>query len=280
LTHGRPVRVILVGGHESADGADLARIAGHLDNTVSAKPGRAFHNTVVASLEADETVVVVPMTFGRNPTMVADVAKTLKWLAAKYPRQIALAESFGRVDHLTAWLRAAANRAAAGGGLCALLIVAAPSNPFDEAELHRIAYLVATRGALDEVGVAIAGDEPGLRRAVERQRRLSVERVVTVPAGFAMALPEAGAEFAGPLMSEAAIIRVVGDRVADAVTALGQGVDGIDSGLGADHGHGYAHSHAFEESQGIAHQHGNSAPHAHYHPNGVTHTHAHIHDHH
>ncbi|MEK8225318.1 hypothetical protein NKG05_03065 [Oerskovia sp. M15] len=29
----------------------------------------------------DGPVAVLPMTFGRNPTMVADVAKTLSWLS-------------------------------------------------------------------------------------------------------------------------------------------------------------------------------------------------------
>jgi hypothetical protein len=99
----RMTGIVLVGGHESNDGADLLRISEQVDGAISASPGRAFHNSVSAALEAGETVVVVPMTFGRNPTMVADTAKTLKWLADKHPGRIALSAPFGQLDHLTAW---------------------------------------------------------------------------------------------------------------------------------------------------------------------------------
>ncbi|HWM17068.1 MAG TPA: hypothetical protein VNP97_10825, partial [Microbacterium sp.] len=83
--HAVPVRTILVGGHESADGADLVRLEALILGAHAARPGRRFHNAVSVALTAGETVVVVPMTFGRNPTMVADTAKTLKWLGAKHP---------------------------------------------------------------------------------------------------------------------------------------------------------------------------------------------------
>lgn len=263
-------RVLLVGGHESADGADLTRYALEIEGAIAANPGRAFHNTVSAALAEGQTVVVVPMTFGRNPTMVADTAKTLKWLAAKHPGRLALAAPFGQADHLTAWLRTAANNAKAQDEASALLIFAPSSNPFDEAELHRIAYLVGTHGALDEVGVAIVDDGAGLAKSVERLRRLGAQRIVTVPAGFADGLPQidglaADVEFAGALMSDASVLRVIRTRVRDALAALVDGHDGIDDGLMADHGHGYAHSHAFEQSQdGHTHSH-----------DGHTHTHSH-----
>jgi sirohydrochlorin cobaltochelatase len=277
---GRPVRVMLVGGHESADGADLLRFEDATEDVVSARPGRGFHTMVADALAAGETVVVVPMTFGRNPTMVADTAKTLSWLAADRPGRLALAAPFGQLDHLTAWLRTAANRVRSRDAEAALLIVAAPSNPFDEAEVHRVAYLVATHGALDEVGAGIAADSAGLAGAVDRLRRLGAEHVVMVPAGFAARLPAADAEDGGPLMSDAAVARVVGTRVRDALAALDDGHDGIGEGLMADHGHGYAHSHAFDESGGAAHSHGHghhghSHPVPHDHADGTTHAHAH-----
>jgi hypothetical protein len=272
------IRTVLVGGHESNDGADLLRISDDVDGSVTASPGRAFHNTVSAALEAGETVVVVPMTFGRNPTMVADTAKTLKWLAAKYPQRIAMAASFGQLDHLTAWLRAAANRATATDPAAAMLVVAARSNPFDEAELHRIAYLAATHSVLTETGVAIADSEVDLAVSIDRLHRLGAEHVVVIPAGFAASLPPSSAEYIGPLMSDAAILRVVRTRIRDAIEALQAGHDGIDDGLMADHGHGYAHSHAFDQSQS-ADGHGADAAHGHPHTHSHGHAHSHTHTH-
>lgn len=276
MSSDRLVRVVLVGGHESADGADLVRFESEVEGAVSASPGRGFHNTVSAALTEGDTVVVVPMTFGRNPTMVADTAKTLKWLAAKRPGRVALAAPFGQIDHLTAWLRTAANQAKAKDASTALLVVAPTSNPFDEAEVHRIAYLVATHGALPEVGVAISDDVAELAASVERLHRLGAQHVVTVPAGFAAALPRVDAEYSGPLMSGAAVVRVIRTRVCDALAALEDSYDGIDDGLMADHGHGYAHSHAFEEGQGTWHSHG----HGHWHGHGHSHRHTHDHNYH
>lgn len=271
MATGPVARVLLVGGHESATGADLARFEDPAQRVDVAAPGRGLHNSVSTALDAGETVVVVPMTFGRNPTMVADTAKTLKWLSSKHPGRAALAAPFGQLDHLTAWLRTAAIRAHASDGDSALLIVAPRSDPFDEAELHRVAYLVGTHGALTEVAVAIADDADSLAASVSRLRRLGLRRIATVPAGFAAAVPEADADYVGPLMSDAAIGRVIRTRVRDALAALAVGHDGIDDGLMADHGHGYAHSHAFEESQGRSHPHS----HAHSHPHSPSHVHHH-----
>lgn len=285
MASGRPDRIILVGGHESADGADLVRLEGVVERSHAARPGRQFHNRVSEALDGGETVVVVPMTFGRNPTMVADTAKTLKWLGAKHPGRVALAASFGTIDHLTAWLRTAANAARADDPETGLVVVAARSNPFDEAELHRVAYLVATHGAADEVFPAIVDDETGVGPVIDRLRRLGIERVTVIPAGFAAESAEplgGGVRFAGPLMSDAAITRVVRTRVAAAMEDLAAGHDGIAAGLEADHGHGYAHSHAFDESQGgHTHSHGGYAHthshggHAHTHADGTTHSHDH-----
>jgi hypothetical protein len=277
---GSAVRVILVGGHESADGADLVRFDDVAENVSVASPGRGLHNRVSGFLDEGDTVIVLPMSFGRNPTMVADTAKTLKWLAPRHPGRLALAATFGQPDHLVAWLRTAANRARAVDPDTTLVVVAPHSNVFDEAELHRLAYLVAAHGALPEVAVAIADDADELARAVRRQRVLGAARVAVVPAGFAPSLPTTDADDLGPLMSPSAVARVVRTRVRDALAALAAGHDGIDVGLDADHGHGYAHSHAFEESQGThSHPHGHSHPHSHSHTHthadGTVHAHAH-----
>lgn len=274
-------RVVLVGGHESAYGTDLTRFEALVDGAVSSAPGRGLHNLISAALDEGRTVVVVPMTFGRNPTMVADTAKTLKWLATTHAGRVALAAPFGQPDHLTAWLRTAANAAKRTDPDPALLIVAPSSNPFDEADLHRTAYLVATHGALTEVGVAIADDTEALAAGVDRLRRIGAQRVVTVPAGFAAELDPSVATFAGPLMSDASVARVIRTRVQDAIAGLAAGHDGIDDGLAADHGHGYAHSHAFEASQagGDAHRHGHGHSHAPGHSHGHSPTHGHSHEH-
>jgi len=289
VTEGSPDRILLVGGHESADGADLVRLEDAVPGAQATRPGRGFHNLVSDALSSGETVAVVPMTFGRNPTMVADTAKTLRWLAAKHPGRICLTAPFGTIDHLTAWLRTAANAVRAGDADAGLVVYATRSNPFDEAELHRIAYLAATHGAAEEMFPAILDETRGIRPTVERLRRLGIPRVALLPAGFAHHAPEAlgtgvlaDVRFAGPLMTDAAIARVVRTRVAAAMEDLATGHDGIAAGLDADHGHGYAHSHAFEESQGgHPHTHGGHS-HTHTH-GGHTHTHAdgttHRHDH-
>ena len=276
MAGGPGVAVYLVGGHESADGSELTRFTGPGGSIAQAAtaPGRGLHDLAEGALAAEQTVVAVPMTFGRDPSMVAEAAKTLKWLSAEAPGRVAISAPFGTTDHLTTWLRAAANRASTGGGSTALLVVAPHSNPFDEAELHRLAYLVATYGALPEVHVAIADDAAEIAAAAARVRLLGVERVVAVPAGFAATLPDADVEVAGPLVGEAAVARVVRLRVVAALAALVAGDDGIDVALMADHGHGYAHSHAGDE-----HPHTHADGTRHVHPHGSAHAHAHT-DHH
>ncbi|PPL19227.1 hypothetical protein GY24_07155 [Microterricola pindariensis] len=286
--------VVLVGGHESSNGADLHPLLAQLPGAHVTAPGRALSSTVsrVLSAPGQASVVVLPITFGRNPTMVADAAKTLSWLAPQSPGRLALAEDFGTLDHLTAWLRAATVAVRRRAPDAAVVIAAESANPFDDAELHRIAHLVRTHGAGNEVEAA-AGTEPHeLLVTLRRLRLLGFPEAVVVPAGFqrSSAVPFgkgdfAGAEFYGPLLSEQAVLRVIRDRVADAAHRLSHGDDGINAGLAADHGHGYAHSHAFDASgfgdtEGAGHTH----PHTHSHGDGrgVAHTHNHSgagHDH-
>lgn len=270
------VAVLLVGGHESADGEDLARLRGAGLDAAPTAAGRALHDKTARLLDGGRTVVVVPMTFGRDVTMVADAAKTLKWLAANHRGRIALAGSFGTADHLGAWLRTAANRAGAVDPSTVMLVQIPRSNPFDEAEMSRIAYLVGAYGALPEIGVTVGLDAASAARSVDRMHRLGHPSVAIVPGGFAAAplVPRHdGASSAGPLMTDASITRIVRERVAEALADLAAGDDGIESGLLADHGHGYAHSHAFEE--GGSHSHGHAHQHSHQHG----HPHEHVHEH-
>ncbi|MFF3039822.1 hypothetical protein, partial [Arthrobacter citreus] len=81
--------VVLVGGHESGNGADLAFVPDLVPGALITPAGRPLHNLLTRllarSTEAGSDprpVVVLPMTFGRNPTLVADTAKTLRWLGA------------------------------------------------------------------------------------------------------------------------------------------------------------------------------------------------------
>ena len=221
---------ILVGGHEG--GAPLA-------------PGRRLQHAVEAALAGGGCAVVVPMTFGRDPVMIADTAKTLQWLAPRHPGRVALAAPFGTADHLVALLRGAARRVGEDTGL----IIAAPSsNPFDDAELHRLAHLVRVHGAGIEVEVALlrADAATDVHVAHDRLRRLGVARSLVVPAGFGAGPVATVAAMSahGALLSDAAIDRIVAERARTAEHLLADhGVDGIRAGLGADHEHGYAHTH-------------------------------------
>lgn len=285
--------MVLVGGHESGNGADLSFVPDIMPGAFVTPAGRPLHNLLAQLLERNREapasgavpVVVLPMTFGRNPTLVADTAKTLRWLGAEAAARstaaaLALADPFGTADHLTAWLRTAATEVRRRAPDAAVLIAADASNPFDDADLYRIAHLVRTHGAGIPVETAAVGSTGALLEAVQRLRLLGSTRTIVVPAGFrrepavrSEAVPYGAGgfsdtEFYGPLLSERAVLRVIGDRVRDALHALSHGRTGVEAGLEADHGHGYAHSHAFEESAGHSHphSHGMAAVHAHSHP--------------
>lgn len=273
-------RVILAGGHESAEGTELERFARPGGDAVAVDRGRRLRDRTVEALDEERSVVVVPMTFGRDPTLVADVAKSLRWIARTSPGSVALAAPFGTQDHLVAHLRTAARRVAAQDPGAALVIVARASNPFDDAELHRLAHLVRVYGSGLEVVPAAVVDGPGLNPTLERLHTLGFRRAAVVPAGFAESMTiersssiDIEAEWYGPLTSDAVVGRTVADRVATAVHDLGHGQDGIDRGLAADHGHGYAHSHAVtgaEHGTSDGH-HEHHHEHHHDHPHGVPH---------
>jgi sirohydrochlorin cobaltochelatase len=235
-------RIVLVGGHESDDGADLVRFERMLPTSAAVRPGRALRDVV--SSAAGETVHVVPMTFGRDPAMVADTARSLRWLARTHGAPITLTAPFGRPDHLVARLRAAAGRDPAA----ALVVAAGASNPFDDAELHRIGHLVRVYGAGSEVAVATGS----VADVLDRLRRLGFARTVVVPAGFGQRVDADGPGLSqhGPLLSDGAVARIVAERVDAARHDLRHGHDGIAAGLAADHDHGYAHSHSHSHTHG------------------------------
>ncbi|QCX27824.1 cobalamin biosynthesis protein CbiX [Nocardioides jishulii] len=281
----RPVTLVLVTGHES-DRADFGPATAGLSAEVLTCSRRVVHHVVRSALAStDDVVMVLPMTWGRDPGLVADCAKALQWFATieEGEPRLALCESLGTPDHLVAHLRKAVRTTASRRPGAGVLLTARSENPFDDAELHRLAHLVRTHGS--EVQVEVACVRPGLEtedlaRAVDRFHRLGADEVVVVPAGFARTCPEVAqferVHFYGPLVADPALGRTIDDRMSLARHRLGHGYDGISAGLLADHDHGYAHSH---EVQGDHHHGGGGHDHAHH--DHAHHDHAHHdHDHH
>jgi hypothetical protein len=239
-----PGAVVLVGGHESAAGADLPPLAGaHV-----AAPGRALERALetAAAAHRDRPVVIVPMTLGRDPTLVSDAARTVRWAARTHDAgRFAMAPPFGTADHLVGWLRAVCRRVPAEH---AVLIAAPSADVFDDAELHRIAALVRAHGRHRLVEVGLRSRAGGLDDGVERCRALGAERVTVVSAAFG-----APADVDERLLSAAATATVVQARVATACHRLSaHGDDGIAAALAADHHTGFAHSHPHDHGHAAA----------------------------
>jgi sirohydrochlorin cobaltochelatase len=261
--HPRPAAVILVGGHESDGGralppaADLRAPESRSVAVVTVTAaGRDLERTlarVLRTREPGQPVVVVPMTLGRDPRLVSDTARTVRWAGRGADAgALALAPPFGTADHLIGHLRTACRRL--GDDRAAILITAAAADPFDDAELYRVAALVWTHSphAIVEVGLRRPGS--GLEVGLERCRRLGASRIAVVPADFGV--PD-GAD--GPLLSVPAIASIVAARVDTALHRLTQhGDDGVAAAHDADHHHGFAHSHGDAE-------HHHSHPHSHAH---------------
>lgn len=276
--HARAGAVILVGGHENDGGRSLPELDGQrglagLTPQVAA-PGRSLEQALeraLASRDADQPVVVVPMTLGRDPRLVSDTARTVRWAArGEHAGAIALAPPFGTADHLVSWLRAACRRLRDDDA--AILISARAADPFDDAELYRIAALVRTHGTHAMVEVGLRATDGGLADGLERCRRLGATRIVVVPADFGV--PE-GAD--GPLLSASAVAPVVAARVATALHRLARhGDDGVATAHDADHQHGFAHSHGDDDTPGHDHGHGGHAQ-GHAHGDAPDHDHDHGH---
>ncbi|MGF1428285.1 sirohydrochlorin chelatase [Kitasatospora sp. LaBMicrA B282] len=274
--------LIMVGGHESGGASRLQPLlaAGPWGPAARAVGvGRELAAAVTEALAAtDQPVCVVPMTLGRDPRLIADTARTLRWLAGPDGHgRIALADPFGDPAHLIGWLRAAADRALTGDPEGTAVLVTAPgAGPFEDAELFRIARLVRQYRTHRWVEVAFEGGDPTPAEGVERCRLLGARRVVLLPAAFGAAPATADAEDGGPLVSAQAVTGVLRARVAVALDRLAHGADGIAAGLDAEHGHGFPHSHGPQETgvRGHRHGHGDGHGHGHGHSAGQSHGHA------
>jgi len=268
-----PGSVILVTGHETSGSTELTELerAGMAGAKVTvARPGRELNSAIEGAwnvTDRDRPVVVLPMTVGRDPRLISDTARTVRWAMRDRPGQIALAPPFGTADHLVGWLRGACRRSSPVER--SVLIAARPADPFDDAELYRIAALVRIQSGLKLVEVGIESAEGSLDDALSRCRMLGADRVTIIPAGL----------FGRPgqtesLLAPAAIRQVVTDRVAAALHLLAEhGESGVSAALESDHAHGFAHSHG--EHDGASHSHGagQSHPHQHHHEHKDSHSH-------
>jgi sirohydrochlorin cobaltochelatase len=246
--------VVLAVGGEAAGMPDPGRPA--------AEPGRALADAVVAALGThpggpDELVVVViPMTFGLQPSLVADAARTLRDVRTRFGAgSVCLAAPFGDASHHVAHLRAAMRRgsgAGAGTDPGSALVVGRSIDPFADAELFRRARLARQYGAARLVEVAFDGGtdpDPDLAAGLDRCRRLGGVGPLLVPAGFGPA------PSGDTLLGAAAVRAVIDGRAADARHALAHGDDGVDAGVDAEDGHGYAHSHVAADGTVYTHSH-------------------------
>ncbi|MCX4791035.1 MULTISPECIES: cobalamin biosynthesis protein CbiX [unclassified Streptomyces] len=258
-------RVIAVCGHEAAHGKALH---GLVDPAVIVVPsGRELYRSIAGLTRGGEQGCVVPMTLGRDPELVADTARTLRALPAAERSATVLAEPFGTSQYLIGWLRAAAGRVPATS---ALLVTAPAGDPFDDAELYRVASLVRRYGSHPLVEVAFSGGDPDPAEGVRRCRLLGASRVVLLPAAFALPevpdVPGTHVERAGPPVPPAALARILAERVAAARRRWNErGDDGIATGLTAadDHGHSHTHPPGEDHGHGLGHLHTHQHPHVH-----------------
>ncbi|MDV8001478.1 hypothetical protein [Rhodococcus sp. IEGM 1408] len=237
----------------------------------SARPGRGLSELVEAeSAAAGEggVVVVVPLTFGRAPAMIADCSRTLRDVRPRLaPGSLVLAAPLGDATLLVTRLRAAIRRHSVNGnsvadtaGAESVLVVSPSIDPFADAELFRLARLARQYGRPGLVEVAFHGGaepDPDVAAGLARVEALGGGRPLLVSATLAPApalgldLPGEGAYLLGP-----AVLRSVLDtRVRDAVHQLDHGDDGIDAALDAEDGHGYAHSHVAADGTVFTHSH-------------------------
>lgn len=239
--------VVLVGGHEGGGHVALEPLPeqGPLLRASSARQ----HLQVAVQQALDNTdlpVCVVPMTLGRDPRLVADSARTLLGLSGSVePGRIVLADPFGSATLLTGWLRVAVAGAAAGQPSAtdhAVILTAKAANPFDDAELFRIAHLVKVQESVPWVEVALHGGDPNPAEVVARCRKLGARQITTIPADFEPPTntPLPGVTDHGPLLSPATISGMLATRIAGALLKLTRDDDGITTSLDADHhqGHG------------------------------------------
>ncbi|MEU8704582.1 cobalamin biosynthesis protein CbiX [Streptomyces sp. NPDC048565] len=278
-------RVVAVYGHEAGDGEALRDLVG--PEALVVRGGRELIRALAGLRRSGDMACVVPMTLGRDPELVADTARTLRALPAGQTTGTLLAEPFGTGGHLVARLRAAANRTP---GTSALLVTAPTGGLFDDAELYRIARLVHGYGTHRLVEVALTGGDPDPAEGVRRCGLLGASRVTLLPAAFALTevpapgVPGVTVTSAGPVVSRAALARVLAERVTDARLRWNRSQDdGIATGLTAADDHGHSHTHPPGEGHGHGHSHSHTHPpgeeHGHGHDHGHSHPHPHAHTH-
>lgn len=236
-----------------------------------AAPGRALEQAVAGLAAGDVEdghpgpVVVLPMGFGREPTLTADCARTLSAIRARQERdhrpgpQLALSEPLGDSGDLIAYLRAAMRRLGDSDGA---LVVSPSIDPFADAELFRIARLARQYGKPELVEVAFDGGvepDPTVSAGLDRCRLLGSARPAVIPAHLGPAPNPASSERlpgAGEYLCSPAVLRsLISTRVAAAVHRLSHGDDGIHAGSHAEDGHGYAHSHTDADGTIYTHSH-------------------------
>ncbi|MFD7643409.1 cobalamin biosynthesis protein CbiX [Kitasatospora sp. NPDC059795] len=259
------IRVLAVCGHEAAGGAALHHLTG--PDTAVVGTGRALYRALAAD-PARQGVAVVPMTLGRDPELVADTARTVRALPPDLRGGVAVAAPFGTSEHLVGWLRAAA---ATVPTAAALLLTAPGADPYQDAELFRVAHLVQRHGRHRLVETALLGDDldagEGVRRcALLGARAVAVLSASFLPPGRATAPDGVSVTDAGPLLGPAALAAVLSARAADAVRRLRENRDdGIGRALVAADGHGLAHTHG----PGADHDHHHGpGDHEHHHRHG------------
>ncbi|MEV8453196.1 cobalamin biosynthesis protein CbiX [Streptomyces sp. NPDC052095] len=258
-----PIQVVAVCGYESAQGAALRHLV--RPGTAVVASGRELFRTLAAR-PARQNVAIVPITLGRDPELVADAARTVRALPAALRPGVAVTEPFGTVDHLVGWLRAAASTVPAEA---ALLLTAPAGDPYQDAELDRVAHLVRRYGQHRLVQTALIGGEPDPAEGAWRCARLGARRIAVLSASFTGAPVPSGTEGAAvfavdPLLSPAAIDAVLAARVTAADRLLREhGEDGVARALGAADTYGLNHSH------GPGHDHHHGPGHDHHHDHGL-----------
>nr|WP_223244838.1 cobalamin biosynthesis protein CbiX [Streptomyces sp. CBMA156] len=250
--------------------------------------GRELYRALAARPSGQETVVV-PMTLGRDPELVADAARTVRALPSEGRRDapVAVAEPFGDAGHLVGWLRAAASTVHAEA---ALLLTAPGGDPYQDAELYRVAHLVRRYGRHRVVECALLGGDPDPAEGLRRCVLLGTGQVAVLSASFLPPVPPPAPARTtvldtGPLLSPAALAAVLSARATTAVRRLHEsGEDGLAAALtaagrhglshshgpGGDHDHGHDHSHG----PGADHHHGPGGSHSHDHTPQAHHTHS------
>lgn len=235
----------------------------------------------LAAVDAQH-LVIVPASTSRDLTATTQAAQALQWMKKHDPdRTLLLAEPLSGDTYAIAQMRHHLRKLA--GEADAVIFISATVDPFADAELFRRVRLarqfsedLEVEIAFDDVAAAPNSAWPMLGDAEERLRKLGCRHIRKVRADL-YSDPE-GQQVG--LFKETALRAAVVASVEKARHRAAHGEDGIEAGLLADHGAGFAHSHGDEEGEGHSHAH----PHGHHHSYGAhshgQHSHTHSHHHH